>query len=326
MSKWINKDLFDHFRKEKIDEKDTQVTTFRRSDLLWDTPEKGTVEQPKIYEGRFLPDSNGNFYEKYFYHMWQAGEKWVFVLCPKTFDFANYCPFCSAVNKLYSSGSKQDRSHAYQLKRKEKFVSNFYIVKDPRDVDRDEENKVVGRVKLYEFPSKVETKLKNEVTDRDEGYGMEIFDPSENGRNFILKVLSTKKQEDGRTWPDYSSSQFSRTQNALGSEDEIEELMKNCIDIKEYIRSMETSEDKQIEILKNEFLWEILEEEALKNGYQEDKPKKSVKKEESKTDESEPDWNTGKEEKPKEEEKPKPKEEKSDEYSDDDLLAELDDM
>jgi hypothetical protein len=31
-------------------------------------------------------------------------------------------------------------------------LANFYIAKDNRDDDRDDENKVVGKVKLYEFP------------------------------------------------------------------------------------------------------------------------------------------------------------------------------
>lgn len=147
MSKWINKDLFDGFQKEKIEEKDTSSSGFRRSDLLWDTPEKGSVDSPKVYEGRFLQHPKNKPYLKYFYHFWQSGENWVFVLCPKTEDFKNYCPFCSAVSKLYN-GTAQDKSQAYQLKRKEKFVGNFFVAKDPRDADRDAEKKVVGKVKL----------------------------------------------------------------------------------------------------------------------------------------------------------------------------------
>ena len=217
MSKWINKDLFNDFKKEKIEEKDTSGGGFIRSNLLWETPDKGTVEQPKMYEGRFVPDPKGKFYKKYYYHFWQSGESWTFVLCPKTgepSDFKNFCPFCAATAKLYN-GTSQDKSHAYQLKRKERHVANFWVGKDPRDEDRDPEKKVVGKIKVYEFPSQVEKKLKNEVTDSSEGYGYQIFDPSEEGRNFILKVLSTKKMEDGRTWPDYSSSTFSRTQGAF---------------------------------------------------------------------------------------------------------------
>ncbi len=336
MSKWIKKDLFEDFKKEKIEEKDTSTGGFRRSDLLWETPDKGSVEQAKVYEGRFVPDPKGEFYKRYYYHFWQSGETWKFVLCPKTDDFKNYCPFCSAVSKLYS-GTKQDKSHAYNLKRKEKFVGNWYVTKDPRDSDRDEEKKVIGKIKLYEFPGKIEQKLKKEITtDNDQGYGVQIFDPSEEGRNFILNVLSTKKQEDGKQWPDYSSSEFSRMQSALGTDDEIEELMKTCTDLIEYVGSMETSKEKQVDLLKAEFLWELVESECLAKGYEDaetggtpkEEPKKEPKKDHDSFDTGEKAKEKAKE-KTKEEKKEPPKEKPADEVDgldDDDLLAELDNM
>jgi hypothetical protein len=338
MSKWINKDLFNNFKKEKIEEKDTSSGGFRRSDLLWETPDKGTMEQAKVYEGRFMPDQKGEFYKRYFYHFWQSGENWIFVMCPKTQDFKHYCPFCSVVSKLYG-GTKQDKKQAYNLKRKEKYVGNFFLVKDPRDSDRDEEKKVIGKVKLYEFPFAVEKKLKKEITDSDQGYGYQIFDPSDEGRNFILSVLSTKKQEDGRQWPDYSNSDFSRSQGSIGTDDEIDALMKTCTDLSDYLKSMETSKDKQVDILKKEFLWEYVEQECLKFGYEnpeeestpdpkpepkEDKPKEE--KVEDKKEEEVP-WET--QEQIKEEAKPEPEakeETKADDIDDDDLLAELDNM
>lgn len=334
MSKWINKDLFDDFRKEKVEEKDTSGS-FRRSDMLWDTPQKGTVEQAKVYEGRFLQDPNGKFYKKYLYHMWQSGENWIFALCPKTHEFKNYCPLCSANAKLYN-GTGQDKKQAYAIKRKERFVGNWYIAKDPRDAEKDDENKVVGKVKLYEFPQKVEMKLKNEIVDQDEGYGTQIFDPSDEGRNFIIKVLSTKKDEEGRQWPDYSSSTFSRSQSSLGSDEEIDVLMGQRVALDEYIKSMEMSKEKMVEILKNEFLWELVEDECLKNGYKDvevEKPKEAQEEAPQETPkdekkEEDPPWDTGeeatKDEAPQDE---APQEEtKADDLDDDDLLAELDNM
>lgn len=267
MSRWISKDLFKEFQKEKIEEKDSKSGgNFIRSNLLWPTPEKGTMEQAKVYEGRFVPDKKGEFYKKYYYHMFQSGETWYFVICPKTDNFKDYCPFCSSVSKLYS-GSKQDMVNAYNIKRKERFVSNFYVARDFRDEERDEEKKCVGKVKLYEFPSKLEQKLKKEVTDKDQGYGLEVFDPGENGRNFIIEVLSTKKDKNGKQWPDYSNSGFSRSQSALGTEEEIDALMETCVDIAEYIDSKRVDKDKQLEILKSEFLFGLIEDECAKNGY-----------------------------------------------------------
>lgn len=331
MSKWINKDLFEDFQKEKIEEKETSSNSgFMRSNVVWQTPERGTVETPKVYEGRFLSDPNGKFYKKFYYHFWKTGENWNFVLCTKTHDFSNYCPFCSANNKLWN-GTQQDKKHAYLLKRKEKFVGNFYIVKDNRDDDREEENKVINKVKIYEFPSKVEQKLKKEITNRDQGYGYQIFDPSEGGRNFIISVLSTKKDKNNNQWPDYSNSEFSRTQYALGDSDsEIKDIMDRCIDLEEYIKSMNTPKDKQVEILKNEFLWELVKDECLKYGYSD----KEVgdRKDDSETKEK----NKPSQESRKESESSPQEESQSDDnehddsgeedIDDDDLLKELDNM
>jgi len=327
MSKWINTELFQDFQKEKIEEKETSSGGFMRSELLWQNPSMGTVEQAKTYEGRFVPDPKGQFYKKYYYHFWQSGETWKFVLCPKTHDFKTYCPFCSGVSKLYN-GTKQDKAQAYLLKRKERFVGNFYVVKDPRDADRDEEKKVVNTVKLYEFPSQVEKKLKNEITDRDEGYGYAIFDPSAEGRNIIIKVLATKKDEKGKQWPDYSSTGFSRNSSALGTDEEIGALMATCTDLVEYIKSMETDKDKMVQMLKDEFLWELVEDEAVKHGYIDEEcgstpaPEQESTQEEESTSEQE---STPEEESAPEQEQENTSESESfDDLNDDDLLAELD--
>ena len=264
LSKWINKDLFNDFQKEKKVEADApQQFGLRRSDLVWETPQKGTTERPKVYEGRFLPDPKGSFYKKYSYHMFQSGEKWAFILCPKTQAFENYCPVCSVTSKLYQ-GSPADKRMAGSYKRKEKFVSNFLLVNDPRDPERDEEKRVNGTVKLYEFPGKVEMKLKEEITDVNNGYGYRIFDPGEDGHNFILKVLATKKDQNGNVWPDYSSSTFSRNSEAIGTDSEIDELMKSCTDLDEFINSLGVSEERIEEVLKTEMVWDLVSKEWAK--------------------------------------------------------------
>jgi hypothetical protein len=265
LSKWIKKDLFSDFQKAKKEEAEAPQQGFgiRRQEVVWETPQKGTAEKPKVYEGRFLPDKNGAFYKKYSYHMFLSGEKWAFILCPKTDGFDKYCPFCSVTSKLYQ-GTAADKKMAYQYKRKEKFVGNFYIIDDPRDHERDEDKKVNGTVKLYEFPAKVEMKLKTEVTDSKQGYGYRIFDPGEEGHNFILKVLATKKDPNGNVWPDYSSSQFSRNSEALGNDNEIEKIMESCVDIDEYIDSLRTNNERMVEILKAEMVWDLVSDEFNK--------------------------------------------------------------
>ena len=330
MSKWIKKELFKDFQEEKKKEADAPQQQFglRRSDLVWETPQKGSSERPKVYEGRFLPDPKGNFYKKYSYHMFQSGEKWAFILCPKTQAFENYCPVCSVTSKLYQ-GSPADKRMAGSYKRKEKFVSNFLVVNDPRDPERDEEKRVNGVVKLYEFPGKVEMKLKEEITDVKNGYGYKIFDPSEEGHNFILKVLATKKDQKGNIWPDYSSSTFSRNSNSIGTDSEIDALMKTCTDLDDYINNLTVDDERIEEVLKTEMVWDMIASEWAKvRGLTEEKPEIQAPALEDDIDDSV--WDkTGEEGTPdpvESEDAEKPWNDNDKDLDDEDLLKELSSM
>jgi hypothetical protein len=263
--------------------------------------------------------------------MFQSGEKWAFILCPKTQAFENYCPVCSATSKLYQ-GSPADKKMAANYKRKEKFVSNFFLVNDPRDPERDEEKRVNGTVKLYEFPGKVEMKLKEEITDVKNGYGYRIFDPGEEGHNFILKVLATKKDSNGKVWPDYSSSQFARNSQAIGSDGEIDGAMKQCTDLNEYIEALGMTEERIEEVLKTEMLWDLVGKEWDKvRGFakeEEEKPEIQAPALQDQDDIDDSVWE--KKEEPTDrveaEDDGKPWEDDDKDLSDEDLLAELGSM
>ena len=262
MSKWVDKNLFENFATEKEQEKDRSAN--KRSDIVWQTPEAGTEYKPKIYEGRFLPDLRGKFTKSYFYHMFQMGDKWQFVLCPKTYDFDNFCPFCSLVNKLYM-GTKADKDIAPKYKRKARNVSNWFVVDDPRDSSiQDETKKSTGKVKLYEYPDKVDAKLKTEILDKKEGLREAIFDPSSEGHNFILRIKQTKKDAKGKAYPDYAESAFSRKSSALGTDAEIKKIMESRYSIEDYIKTLEIKQEDMIRILKSEMLWELVNEDANK--------------------------------------------------------------
>lgn len=318
MSKWINKDLFQKFQEEKKIEKEkpSQRTGPNRMELLW-RPERGTQERPRVYEGRFLPDPSDNFYSRYYYHMFRSGDSWQFFLCPKTHDFENYCPFCSVTSKLYM-GSAADKKSAYNYKRKERFVGNFFVVDDPRDAEKeDDSDKSSGKLKLYEFPGKVEAKLKEEITDTRNGLGPSIFDPTDDGYNFILKIGATKPDSNKNVWPDYSASVFARRSSAIGDDKEIEKTMEERHDLGEYIKTLERPEEDVVNVLKQLMLWPLIEDEY----------KRANKIESEKEPEDDiPDFNgSDTEEKEPEEDVDDDTDDKED-LSDEDLLKELEDL
>lgn len=270
MSKWLKgkENAFNKLKEEKKQEAESQTQSAgpRRSDIVWKTPEKGTVDKAKIYLMRLLPDKKDNFYKTFFYHMYETSDgKWIFIFCPKTYNFENYCPFCLATMKLYR-GSKEDKRSAYNYKRKRKHCVNSFIVKDPRDAEAEsEEEKNEKKVLIYEFPDKVESKIFQEMNDDEYGNGMNIFDPGEDGVDFILKVNSTKPVQDdgpnsGKTFPDYSNSKFATNKPyALGSDKEIEKIMESTHDLDAYLKSMERTEEELIELAKEEMLGDVID-------------------------------------------------------------------
>ncbi len=269
MSKWLKgkEDLFQKFTEKKKQEQERTPVGIRRKDIVWPTPEKGTQEKPRIYQGRLLIDPDDNFYMSYFYHMYKdSSGAWQFVFCPKTWGMEHFCPFCSAVAKLYK-GNKDDRKLASEYRRKSKHAVNFFIIKDPRDNDaQSEEEKYQGKVLVYEFPDKVEIKIKKEMADKEFGAGMFMFDPGPEGRDFLINVGATKPiQEEGpnkgKVFPDYSDSKFVATKKSLGTDEQIENIMEKRHNLTNYFKSMERSPETLIELVKAEMLHDLIENE-----------------------------------------------------------------
>lgn len=330
-SKWISDELFAKFKAKTIEEAEKK-TTGNFSDLKWETPDKGTFEKPISYTIRLLPDSSRNFYKKMFYHMYKVGDKWSFSICPKTFDLEAYCPVCSVTTKLYKSGSESDKTEAYQYKRKEKFITNILVVNDPRDQDRDDNLKNSGKVKLWEFPSAVEQIIRSSMLDSENGVGKGSYDPGDGGYNFILKVGSKKPQADGKVWPDYTTSTFGRNSSAIGdNDDEIEAILEKTINLDEYLRKQLPKEENIIKELKEQLVFDLIQDEYNKLRGITSNSSKQTTKEHDKYDEDEQNEEVQEDTKKvsSKSESSEPKSSKKSSYSsdiDEELLAELNDL
>jgi len=299
MSKWLDEKQIEEY----LDLKKNETPGPRATDVLW-KPDKGTKNTPNMYKFRFLPNKSRGFTKKYMYHMFRksSGEGWIFILCSKTDDWNNFCPICAINNKLWQSESKADKDLARAMKRKNKHISNIYLVDDPRDKDNTE--KVNGTVKLYEYPDKVDQKIKSQLSDDEDSRGISIFDPGENGYDFILKVGETEADGNNNTFWTYDQSEFSVKNRPLGSDSKIKEIMDSRHEIQEYINSMKRSNEDIVKILKDEDLYGWVETDLVKNCFivlDEDEPKiethkedkveekKEEKKEKSKTNEEQSD-------------------------------------
>jgi len=264
MSKWVNTEKFQSFREERIEDNqpESNNVAFARK---WPNPKMGDQNKPNEYHIRLLTDPNGEFYKKFHYHMFKSGEQWSFIMCPKTYGQNNYCPWCAITQLLYQ-GSTADKKKAGQYKRKDKYVGNIYVEKDIRDAsENDAEKHLAGKTYLYEFPSTVEQQIKKEITDTENGWGPVIFDPEE-GHNMILRIGAKKQDKDGKVWPDYAQTTFSKKASAIGDTDEdIKNIMDSTQSIDEYLEKSMWAPDKHEALLKSEMVWEDVEADFVKH-------------------------------------------------------------
>ena len=339
MSKWLKgkEKLFNQFKEEKKQEQEQQQAGPRRTDIIWPTPVKGSQEKPKIYELRLLCDKNGNFYKTFHYHMYKSPvtQKWVFVLCPKTYGMERFCAICAVSTKLWQ-GSKEDKNTAKGFFRKRKHCVNVFVGNDPRDADAtNDEEKMNGKVKIYDFPDIVESKIKSEMNNEAYGAGINIFDPGEDGVDLILMVGSTKPVQEegpnkGKSFHDYGNSKFSsKSRPILDSDEEIETVMDSVHDLDEYLKGMERTDEELIELMETESLLDYIVNEIPKNiKVESKKPKNDEPQGEQK--ELEPDEKVEEQREEKVEDPGGPKEEKEsepeDNISDEELLAQLNDL
>jgi hypothetical protein len=263
MSKWLKKELFSSFKEELIADQERKSKTGNDDFRRWKL-QAGTVDKPMVYEGRFLPDKDGSpRYKKFYYHMFQRGDQWQYLLCDKTFNFENFCPYCSG-SKILWGGTEADKKAAKAFGRKEKYISNFHVLDDPRDEDvpKDIENREDklnnGKTKLFEFGVKLESKVRQELLDEKDGIGTAVFDP-EDGYNFIIKVKSTKPDGQNKSWPDYADSKFARVSSSLGATKEIRAIMENIVDLTEYLQNQRKSPADLKEMLEKDMLWSLVQ-------------------------------------------------------------------
>lgn len=263
MSKWVNANAFSKFVEKKKEEVAGNVAKTDGFFNMWNNPKMG-----KKYRVRLLPDPNGKFYESYYYHCFQGSDgKYVYIKCPKTDGMENFCPWCHISRMLYQ-GNDEDKKLAKKYNKQRRFVGNVFVVNDPRDADVDDEKyKATNTVKLYEFPATIEAKIQNEITNEEEGFGMDIFDPAD-GYDFILDIKEKAPDPNGKVWPSYDNCQFSRKKTSIAeSEEEVAKIMENVYDISKYLENKSIGWEKQKEILKANLLWEDVESEFNKHVY-----------------------------------------------------------
>lgn len=185
------------------------------------------MEAGKTYLVRFIPnitDPKSTFFH-YAHHGFTSLStgQYVDATCPRV--FGERCPICELRFKLYKTKKEEDRNLAYMIRAHEKHLVNVYVVNDPTNPENEH------TVKILRFGKRIYDKIlgATEGDDADE-FGTRIYDLTENGCNFKIKVETAS--EGNRKFTNYNNSRFTAPSAIPNMDSEkIQEAYKNIFDL-----------------------------------------------------------------------------------------------
>jgi hypothetical protein len=132
-------------------------------------------------------------------------------LCPTT--YGEKCPIEEYRSRIYRTKNESEIDKTRPIKRNESWLANVYVVKDPTNPDNE------GKVKILRYGKQLNKIITDAISgDEADEFGAKVFDLSENGCSFKIKV----EQNEGG-YPTYVSSKF-MSPSKLDEIDDIDEI------------------------------------------------------------------------------------------------------
>lgn len=172
---------------------------------------------------RFLPQSEGEDlpWVQIFNHGFKGPGGWLIDNCLTTIN--KKCPVCEANTELWQTGSTENQNIVRDRKRKLKYISNIYVVKDPANPENE------GKVFLYQYGKKIFDKLQDLM--RPEFDDEQPINPFDfwSGANFKLKI----RKVDG--YQNYDKSEFDSSGALSDDESELERIYNMQHSLEEFV-------------------------------------------------------------------------------------------
>jgi len=168
----------------------------------------------------FVKDPSKTFFH-YYSHGWVSEMTGQFqsAISPQTWGERD--PIAEARYRLSRTGSEEEKEKAKALNRKENWLVNVYVVKDPDNPENE------GKVKILRFGRQLHKIVMEAMEGEDaEDFGERIFDLSKTGCNFRVKV------EEQGGYPTYVSSRFATPSEISGvTDDTIKDVYDQTFDL-----------------------------------------------------------------------------------------------
>lgn len=175
---------------------------------------------------RFLPapavdGDDGLPWVRIFHHGFQGPGGWLIDNCPTTIN--ETCPVCEHNSTLWNSGIEANKNIAREQKRKLSYISNIYIISDPKNPDNE------GKVMLYKYGQKIFDKIQEAMQPQfEDETPIPVFDFWK-GANFKLKFTGLKRDRS------YEKSAFEDPSPLFDDDDEMEAIWKKEYSLQELI-------------------------------------------------------------------------------------------
>ena len=216
-----NRSNFSKLTQELEKTTSSQSNSSNKDERIW----KPTVD--KTGNGyaviRFLPAPVDEDlpWARIFSHGFKGPGGWLIDNCLTTIN--QKCPICEANAELWATGSTANQNIVRERKRKLKYISNIYIVKDPSNPENE------GKVFLYQYGKKIFDKLqdlmKPEFEDEDPINPFDFW----GGANFKLKI---RKYEG---YQNYDKSEFDGASAVADNDEAIETIWDKQYPLKPFL-------------------------------------------------------------------------------------------
>ena len=203
------------------------------------------IAAPATYVVRLLPNikNPGNTFRHYFHHGWNSAStgKYFSVTSPST--WGERCPVSELYFKILREGSDEEKERAKaNLRRKENWMVNVYVVSDPKNPENN------GTIKVLRYGRQLNKIIEAAISGDDASeYGAKIFDLSENGCNLRIKAELVSDKPGAPKYPTYTASKFLSPGPVDGlDEDKIAETYDSIFDLQTMIEHKTADDIKTI--------------------------------------------------------------------------------
>jgi len=199
----------------------------------------------------FVKDPGKTFFH-FYSHGWvsEMTGQYLSAISPQTWGERD--PIAEARYRISRTGSEEEKEKAKALNRRENWLVNVYVVKDPDNPENE------GKVKILRFGRQLHKIVMEAMEGEDvDEFGERIFDLSGTGCNFRVKV------EEQGGYPTYVSSRFASPSKISGvTDDSIKDIYEQTFDLENVFPVKSYDE---LQVMLNEHYHGVTEDAATEN-------------------------------------------------------------